>query len=124
MRPTQKRSVACAIGRIMKLTTAGSASDAIRLSSSSPKRHAARGGGGVPAAASSGEVAPRLCRDGPLRLSSVGPAAAGSSASAQAGSSSGRSSRRWCAIDGPEAKIFAPSLNCPTTCLLEGRQRT
>ena len=97
IRPTQKRSVACAIGRIMKLTTAGSASEAIRLSSSSPKRQAACGGGGVPSAASSGAV--DLCKDGPLRLSNVGPAAVGgSSASAQAGSSSERSSRRWFAI--------------------------
>ena len=96
MRPTQKRSVACAIGRIMKLTTAGSASDAIRRSSSSPKRQAACGGGGAPAAANRG-AALRLCMDGTLRLS-AGPATAGSSASVHAGSSSVRSGRRCLAI--------------------------
>ena len=70
MRPTQKRSVACAIGRIMKLTTAGSASEAIRLSSSSPKRQAACGGGGVPSAASSGAV--DLSTHAPWEASSAG----------------------------------------------------
>eukprot|EP00964_Phaeocystis_antarctica_P075457 scaffold46556_cov63-Phaeocystis_antarctica.AAC.1 len=134
--PDPKWSVACAMGRIMKLTTAGRASEAIRWSSSSPRRHAACAGAGVPSAApsaaSSGAalaprllgrvrarvrlglgrvrarararvrareggppcapLAPRLRSDGPLRLSSAGPA--GTSASVHAGSSSGRSSRR------------------------------